>query len=38
VARSGHSMKRGQREIRRSSERNAQPAHVGNNFSGAQYV
>jgi hypothetical protein len=38
VARTGQRMKRGQREIRRSSECNAQPAHVGNNFCGAQYV
>jgi hypothetical protein len=38
VARTGQSMKRGQREIRRSSERNAQSAHVGNNYCGAQYV
>ena len=38
VARTGQRMKRGQREIGRSSERNAQPAHVGNKFCEAQYV
>jgi len=31
-------LKRGQREIRRSSERKAQSAHLGGNFSEAQYV
>jgi hypothetical protein len=39
VARTGQGMKRGQREIRGSSERNPQaPAHVGNNCSETQYV
>jgi hypothetical protein len=39
VARPGQRVKRGQRELRRSSERNAQAAHVGNNLAAAaQYV